>query len=321
MLVPQAPRTHKIAAGTAFSRFPTTRTNGSRSHTAAFGLQDLSPPQLGPSRPHIAMTQGQRLYAEKPYLRLQVPHSLDEPPTSHVPLATSSPRSCASMSGHRGPARWHVDRTSLELIFVVSIPDQARGTDRTAYGDVSLMSSPASRSICRQYTGPILVNIPAHHQVQLRPNFFFADSNISQNTTPSADTKQALSTGCYTIHLFQPWYPYLTMSGCMVGYRLWQTQSSGMVPINTIDPCPTFVPNFTALAIYSWASAETACHRSHPFAYPPSRGTMPAKQQECEGRQKWFGWTWNPKASTDKLAHCLDTRVLLRTNETLSLQE
>lgn len=119
------------------------------------------------------MTQGQRLYAEKPYLRLQVPHSLDEPPTSHVPLATSSPRSCASMSGHRGPTRWHVDRTSLELIFVVSIPNQARGTDRTAYGDVSLMSSPASRSICRQYTGPILVNIPAHHQVQLRSILFF----------------------------------------------------------------------------------------------------------------------------------------------------
>lgn len=219
------------------------------------------------------MTQGQRLYAEKPYLRLQVPHSLDEPPTSHVPLATSSPRSCASMSGHRGPTRWHVDRTSLELIFVVSIPDQARGTDRTAYGDVSLMSSPASRSIYRQYTGPILVNIPAHHQVQLRPIIFFADSNISQNTTPSADTKQALSTGCYTIHLFQPWYPYLTMSGCMVGYRLWQTQSTGMVPINTLTHVPP-----SSLTSQPWR--YTLGHRQRRPVIDPT----PSHIHQAEGR-------------------------------------
>jgi hypothetical protein len=35
------------------------------------------------------------------------------------------------------------------------------------------MSSPALRSIRRQYTGPVLVNIPARHQVQLRPKFIF----------------------------------------------------------------------------------------------------------------------------------------------------
>jgi len=114
------------------------------------------------------------------------------------------------------------------------------------------MSSPALRSIRRQYTGPILVNIPARHQVQLRPKFIFCGFKYQpkRNALLGRD-----KTGIIGWPLFnppiQPWSPYLTMSGCMVGYRLWLSQSAGMVPSNTIDPCPILVSNFTALATYS----------------------------------------------------------------------
>lgn len=152
------------------------------------------------------------------------------------------------MPGRRRPTGWHVNRTSLEIIFVVSIPDQARGTDRTAYGGFSLMSSPASRSLCRQYTGPILVNIPARRLVQLRPRYVFCGFQHQ----PKHDALGRDKTGIIDRPLYNPPISALVSVPDQVWLCGWLPTLQVTIYGNDADQhhrsMSILIPNFTALA-------------------------------------------------------------------------